>query len=88
MKIQCFDFMKSKKVQEIVECKYYGGEFEITKSYKEDLENKLLMFRRYGIKKKSSAELRLVFVTSEGVKPNNNFHQLNVESIVLEDLVS
>ncbi len=73
---------------DIVECKYYGGEFEITKKYKEDLENKLLMFRRYGLKNKSSAELKLVFVTGEGVKANHNFHQLNVESIVLEDLIS
>ena len=73
---------------DIVECKYYEGEFEITKKYKENLENKLLMFRKYGIQKKSRAELRLVFVTAEGVKPNNNFHQLNVESIVLGDLIS
>lgn len=73
---------------DVVECKYYTGEFEITKKYKEELENKLTMFRRYGAKHKRSTEIRLVFVTAEGVKANNNFHQLNVESIMLESILS
>jgi len=73
---------------DIVECKYYKDLFEISKKYKEELENKLLMFRRYGLRNKKSAELRLVFVTSEGVKANSHYHSLNIESIEIEDLIS
>jgi len=73
---------------DIVECKYYKGEFEISKQYKKELENKLMMFRKYGVRQKKSAELRLVFVTAEGVKANNNFHELNVENIMLDEIVS
>jgi len=72
---------------DIVECKYYSEPFEITKKYAQELKNKLYMFREYGVKRKSSVELNLVFVTSEGVKTNDAFHSLNIENIFLSDMV-
>lgn len=73
---------------DIIECKYYDEPFSISATYKKELQNKLIMFRKYGIKKRSSsAELRLVMVSTEGVKHNANFYELNIESITLEELL-
>ncbi|HHH54199.1 MAG TPA: hypothetical protein ENK91_11105 [Bacteroidetes bacterium] len=71
---------------DIVECKYYSDEYVITKEYAENLKNKMAMFRKYGLSRKRS-ELRLVFLTTYGLKPNAQFHNLNVGSMVLDDLL-
>ncbi len=57
---------------DIVECKYYNDEYVISKEYAKRLKNKLVMFRKYGLNAKQRAELRLVFMTSYGVKVNDS----------------
>ena len=74
------------RVFDIVECKYYNDEFLISKSYSKSLKNKLKMFRTYGLKLKQKAELRLVFLTSYGVKMNAEAHGLNISNVVLDEL--
>jgi hypothetical protein len=71
---------------DIVECKYYSDEYIISKEYATKLKNKISMFRKYGVGQKKS-ELRLVFLTSYGVKNNAQFHSLNVDSVVLDELL-
>jgi S-adenosylmethionine hydrolase len=71
---------------DIVECKYYNDEYVISKEYAKNLKNKLKMFREYGLGAKQKAELRLVFLTTYGVKMNTEAHGLNITNIVLDDL--
>jgi len=72
---------------DIVECKYYKEEFEISTKYKDNLLNKRKMFREYGLDSKKNAEIRLVFITVEGVKKNANFNDLNIDEMLLEELL-
>jgi len=71
---------------DIVECKYYNDEYVISKEYAKRLKNKLAMFREYGLNSKQRAELRLVFVTSYGLKMNEAVHSLNISRVGLDDL--
>jgi len=71
---------------DIVECKYYNDEYVISKEYGKNLKNKLKIFREYGLGAKQKAELRLVFLTTYGVKMNAEAHGLNITNIVLDDL--
>jgi AAA+ ATPase superfamily predicted ATPase len=71
---------------DIVECKYYNDEYVISKEYAKKLKNKLTMFREYGLNSKQRAELRLVFMTSYGVKMNEAVHSLNISRVCLDDL--
>ena len=73
---------------DIVECKYYGDEFIITKSYEKNLKNKLKQFRAYGLSSKTKSELKLVMLTSFGCKKNSHYQALNIaDDIVLDDLI-
>ncbi|MCH9739904.1 MAG: ATP-binding protein [Epsilonproteobacteria bacterium] len=72
---------------DIVECKYHSDEFIITKEYAQTLKNKLKMFRAYGLNGRRKAELRLVFLTTYGVKHNVAFHGLNIDKMSLEELI-
>ena len=71
---------------DIVECKYYNDEYLISKEYGENLKNKLKIFRKYGLNSKQKAELRLVLLTSYGVKMNVEAHALNISRVVLDEL--
>jgi predicted AAA+ superfamily ATPase len=71
---------------DILECKYYNDEYVITKEYAKNLKNKLSMFRKYGLNSKQKAELRLVFLTSYGVKMNAEAHSLNITRVSLDEL--
>jgi len=71
---------------DIVECKYYNDEYVISKEYTKNLKNKLKMFRQYGLKSKQKAELRLVFLTSYGMKVNEAVHALNISRVNLNNL--
>ena len=71
---------------DIVECKYYNDEYVISKEYAKNLKNKLNMFRKYGLKSRQKAELRLVFLTSYGVKVNEAVHSLNISRVGLDEL--
>ena len=71
---------------DIVECKYYNDEYTISKEYGNNLKNKLKIFRKYGLNSKQKAELRLVLLTSYGVKMNIEAHALNISRVVLDEL--
>lgn len=66
----------SNNVYDLVECKYYNDEFEITKSYKENILNKIKMFQKYGVKGKH--QLQFVMLTSYGTKDNIHYKALNI----------
>jgi len=71
---------------DILECKYYNSEYIISKEYAKSIKNKLNMFRKYGLSSKQKSELRLLFLTSYGVKMNAEAHSLNISQIYLDDL--
>lgn len=68
---------------ELVECKYYDGEFVISKSYRDELINKRNSFNQ---KTNNRYNVRLVLCASEGVNQNEHFNELNPKVVTLEDL--
>jgi AAA+ ATPase superfamily predicted ATPase len=69
---------------DIIECKYYEGMFAIDKAYKEKLVNKMMVFNE---QTKFKYNIRLIFVTVNGVKKNSYYNEIVSESILLEDLL-
>ncbi len=73
---------------DLVECKYYKNEFIIDSEYKNKLENKINMFKEFGIKSKSKYELKLVMLSTYGTKRNINYNSLNIaKDITLKQLL-
>ena len=73
---------------DIVECKYYNKEYSLTGADVTNIENKLEKFIEYGIKRNSKFELKLVYITSYGLKMNQFYNQLNISSTIqLTDLL-
>jgi AAA+ ATPase superfamily predicted ATPase len=70
---------------DIIECKYYDGEFTITKDYYEKLQRKRQVFDEQTGKKYN---IRLVIVTTDGVAKNQYFNALNANLVCLSDLFS
>ncbi len=70
---------------DIIECKYYDGEFVITKEYYEKLIRKRRIFDQQTGHKYN---LRFVLITVESVKKNEYFNALNANVITLEALFS
>ncbi len=70
------------KVLELVEIKYCAGEFEIDKQYDLNLRNKITALNALTKGKKS---IRLVFITTYGVKKNEYSNIVN-KSILIDDL--
>ena len=53
-----------------------------------EIENKLEKFIEYGIKRNSKFELKLVYITSYGLKMNQFYNKLNISSTIqLTDLL-
>lgn len=67
----------------ICELKFYDDEFEITKSYAANLENKIRLFTKNTKTKKT---VFIAFITNYGVKNNNYAINLGVKNIILSDL--
>lgn len=67
-------------VYEIVECKFYNDEFEITDEYRKNILNKMNMFSKYGVKGKF--ELKFAMLTSYGCKKNSHFNSLPISDDV------
>ncbi|SFV63219.1 archaeal ATPase, fused to C-terminal DUF234 domain [hydrothermal vent metagenome] len=75
-------------VYDIVECKFYNREFIIDKSDAQKMQNRVEMFKKYGIRAKSRYDIKLVFLTSYGVKINRYYNALNVaDTVSLDDLI-
>ncbi|HHS93288.1 MAG TPA: hypothetical protein ENK82_08065 [Campylobacterales bacterium] len=73
---------------DIVECKFYNQEFVISQEETERILNRVEMFKKYGIKAKSKYDIKLVFLTSYGVKVNRYYNRLNIaKSITIDDLL-
>lgn len=73
-------------VYDIVECKFYNSEFEITKKYKEDVLNKIEQFKKH-ISSTKKYDIKLVFLTSYGCKKNQHYNALNISAdLTIEDL--
>jgi len=68
---------------DIIECKYYEGIFTIDKAYKEKLINKMVVFNE---QTKFKYNIRLIFITINGVKKNSYYNEIVSEDILLEDL--
>lgn len=75
-------------VYDIVECKYYNKEFEISKEYAKNLQNKKDTFKNFALKKKKF-DLKLIMLTTYGTKKNNYFNNLFIaDDITLEKMLA
>lgn len=75
-------------IYDIVECKYYSDEYIITANYAKKLKNKMIQFRKHGLKGRKKSELKLIMLTSDGSKINQHYNSLNIShDIKLSDIV-
>ena len=75
-------------IYDIVECKFYNSEYEISQEYAQNMKNKMLMFRKYGLKRTQKGELKMVFLTTYGLARNQAFHALNISGeLTIDDLL-
>jgi len=65
-------------IYDIVECKFYNQEYELTKEYAKTMMNKMVMFRKYGLKRTQKGELKMVFLTTYGLARNAAYNSLNI----------
>lgn len=73
---------------DVVECKYHNKEYSLTEADVSNMENKLEKFIEYGIKKNSKFELKLIYLSSYGLKMNQYYNRLNIsQNIKIEDLL-
>ena len=73
---------------DIVECKFLNKEFIIDKEEAEKIENRVEMFKKYGIKTKGKYDIKLILLTSYGAKINRYYNALNIaDSITVDDLL-
>jgi hypothetical protein len=76
-------------IYDIVEYKFYNREYELTKEYAETMMNKMVMFRKYGLKRTQKWELKMVFLTSYGLVKNAAYNSLNISGeLTIDDLLS
>jgi AAA+ ATPase superfamily predicted ATPase len=68
---------------DIVECKYYDGLFTINKAYKEKLLTKMTVFNE---KTEFKYNIRLIFITANGVKKNEHYYEVVSQDILLKEL--
>jgi AAA+ ATPase superfamily predicted ATPase len=73
---------------DVVECKFLNSEFVLDASESEKMKNRVEMFKKYALKVKTKYDIKLVIVTTYGVKVNKYYNQLNIaDAITLDDLV-
>jgi len=52
------------------------------------MENKMLMFRKYGLKRTQKGELKMVFLTTYGLVRNAAYNSLNISAeLTIDDLL-
>ncbi|MBD3808507.1 MAG: hypothetical protein IE880_07315 [Epsilonproteobacteria bacterium] len=52
------------------------------------MKHKVAMFKEHGLKKSQKAELKMVFLTTYGVKRNATFNSLNIAAeLTIDDLL-
>lgn len=79
------EYTNGSKDIDIIECKYYDDKFIISKTYYQELKNKINIFNeqtnfRYNI--------RLVFVTMFGVEENDYYNELVQKQIMISEFFS
>jgi len=73
---------------DIVECKYYGGEFTITADYAKNLMEKKKRFIEHGIGNRKKYDIKLIMLSTYGTKVNRYYNSVNVaQDVTLEDLM-
>ncbi len=70
---------------DIIECKYYNGQFVIDKKYKENLQQKINIFNE---QTKYKYNIRLIMITSNGVKKNEHYGDVVNVSLELSDILN
>ena len=76
-------------IYDIVECKFYNKEYEISKEYADNMKNKIIMFRKHGLKRTQKGELKMVFLTTYGLVRNAAYNSLNISGeLTIDDLFS
>jgi hypothetical protein len=75
-------------IYDIVECKFYNQEYDISKEYAQNMKNKMVMFRKYGLKRTQKGELKMVFLTTYGLVRNSAYNSLNISGeLTIDDLL-
>ncbi len=69
---------------DIIECKYHDSEFIIDKQYYENLKNKISIFNS---QTKFKYNIRLIFVSVNGVARNKYYNEIVQKQILVSDLV-
>jgi len=73
-------------VYDIVECKFYNKKFSFTKEYKENIINKVELFKKYALKGKY--EIKLIILSSYGCELNSHYNALNItQDIKLKNII-
>ncbi len=72
------------KCIDIIECKYYNDAYIITKSYRQELLNKINIFNQ---QTKYKYNIRLIFITVHGMKKNEYYHELVSQDICIGDMM-
>lgn len=70
---------------DIIECKYYNGQFVIDKKYKENLQQKINIFNE---QTEYKYNIRLIIITSNGVKKNEHYGDVVNVSLELSDILN
>ncbi len=78
------EYTDSSKNIDLIECKYYDGEFVISKSYYEELKNKLVIFNRQTNYRYNT---RLIFITTFGVVKNEYYNEIVHKQITIDELM-
>jgi hypothetical protein len=68
---------------DIIECKYYNGEFTIDKSYYNELKRKIAVFDE---QTKHRYNIRLIFVTTHGVVKNEYYNEIIQKQLTIDAL--
>jgi len=68
---------------EIIECKYYKGKFKINDSYFKEIKQKIEVFNEHTNFKYN---IRLIFITAEGIEKDSNYYDIVNKELVIEDL--
>jgi hypothetical protein len=64
------------------------GEYEISKEYAYNMKNKMVMFRKHGLKRTQKGELKMVFLTTYGLVRNSAYNALNISGeLTIDDLL-
>lgn len=71
---------------DIVECKYYGGTYELPAGYADNLKNKIEVLKEKGLKGKRH-DIKLVLLTTYGAKTNAEYNRAGIsKTMLLDDL--